>query len=126
MPVKFYLHKEGQFLNSNGRLGLRYEVGTLQEVQVSAWDIKMLKDDYVNKKCENDLSFDDCLYNALENQMIEATEGNCTVPWTRNNSRICSDQSDVDKAFNISWSRGTNQVRRMYVLCSIHIYFEGQ
>ena len=115
MPVKYYLHKEGQFLNSNGRLGLRYEVGTLQEVQVSAWDIKMLKDDYVNKKCENDLSFDDCLYNALENQMIEATEGNCTVPWTRNNSRICSDQSDVDKAFNISWSRGTNQVRRIYV-----------
>ena len=43
--------------------------------------------------------------------MLKETKDNCTVPWTKHNSRICQDPADVEKSFNISWYMGTNQVR---------------
>ena len=42
--------------------------------------------------------------------MRSSTTQNCTVPWTKNNSMICTDPEDIEKAFSISWDRGTNQV----------------
>ena len=110
LPIKFYIHKAGQFLNLNGKMPLRYSTGTRHEVQVSTWDMQLLHNAYVQRKCQNDdITFDDCLYNALEYHMRANTLTNCTVPWTRNNSQICSNPSDIETAFSISWSRGTNQ-----------------
>ena len=43
--------------------------------------------------------------------MRRNTRTGCTVPWTRDNSNICTDKDDVDKAFDISWTRGTNQMK---------------
>ena len=114
LPVRYYIHKEGQFLNLNGKVPLRHSIGTVQHVQVSTWDMHLLNDPNVNNNCQDDMfvddTFDNCLYNALEYHMVHSTKTGCTVPWTRNNSRICSDPEDVVKAFDISWRRGTNQV----------------
>ena len=97
-------------MNLNGKVPLRYSIGTVQHVQVSIWDMHLLNDPNVNNNCQDDIMFDNCLYNALEYHMIHGTKTGCTVPWTRNHSRICSDPEDVKKAFDISWRRGTNQV----------------
>merc|ERR1712012_988496 len=43
--------------------------------------------------------------------MMSQTKENCTVPWTRNNSKICTNSEDIEKAFSISWNRGTNQMK---------------
>ena len=110
MPLAYHLHKDGQFLNVNGRMSNRLKLNTKVLVQVSAWDMAMREDEPDNQ-CESDkLTFDDCLYTSLEREMRTNTKGNCTVPWTRDNSRICTDKEDIKTAFNISWTRGTNQV----------------
>ena len=110
MPLAYHLHKDGQFLNVNGRMSNRLNLNTKVRVQVSAWDMYMREDEPENQ-CESDtLTFDDCLYTTLEREMRTNTKGNCTVPWTRDNSRICTDKEDIKTAFNISWTRGTNQV----------------
>ena len=106
--MKYYLHKEGQFLDMNGRMGKRLKTGITNEVQVSAWSAAMRPEKEENNCKEHD--FDDCLYNALEREMTSQTKENCTVPWTRNNSKICTNSEDIEKAFSISWNRGTNQV----------------
>ena len=111
IPVRYYIHKEGQFLNLNGKVPLSFSLGGVQHAQISTWDMQLLNDEYVDNNCQDDDTlFDDCLYNALESRMVSATKTRCTVPWTRNNSRICSNPNDVKKAFRISWFRGTNQV----------------
>ena len=113
MSVKYYLHKEGQFLNGNGRMPFRFKRGTKQEAQISTLDMQLLHNQYVQNDCESDeKSFDDCLYKALEYHMVKNTKANCTVPWTRDNSRICSDPHDIEIAFNESWKRGVNQVKK--------------
>ena len=109
LPVKYYLHKEGQFLDMNGRLGKRVIMGAENEAQVSAWSMEVLEE-REQHNCTNAISFDDCLYQTLEKEMRSSTTQNCTVPWTKNNSMICTDPEDIEKAFSISWDRGTNQV----------------
>ena len=112
------MHKEGQFLNGNGRMPFRFKRGTRQEAQVSTWDMQLINNQYVKNDCEADEKpFDDCLYKALEYHMVKNTKANCTVPWTRDNSRICSDPNDIEEAFNESWKRGTNQVKSKKRYC---------
>ena len=53
--------------------------------------------------------FDHCMYSMLERKMRAGTSDNCTVPWVKNNSKICTKQSDVTKAFLIQISRYRNQ-----------------
>ena len=106
--MKLYLHMRGQFLNSNGRMGHKVMVGETTLMQVSVWDIKV--QDTERNNCSPDTDFDSCLYASLEEDMRLQTKDKCTVPWTRNNSRICSASDDVETAFATSWNRGTNQV----------------
>ena len=105
----YYLHKEGQFLNSNGRMAHKLNQNYQDQIEVAAWDMKMLNNP--GNDCAPDTwSFDDCLYEAVEREMRRSTRTGCTVPWTRNNSKICTDQEDIRTAFDIDGKRWTNQV----------------
>merc|ERR1711997_849959 len=41
--------------------------------------------------------------------MMNNTKSKCTVPWIRNNEKICTTPEDVNTSFWISWNHGTNQ-----------------
>ena len=97
-----------QFLDISGRMGHKVNVGERTAMQISVWDINV--QDKEKNNCSADPDFDSCLYGILEKEMALKTKDNCTVPWTRNNSRICSETEDTKSAFYISWNRGTNQV----------------
>ena len=121
MDVKVYFHGIGQFLDLSGRMGYRVYLGQHIQSQITFQDILQL--DYKNtrtgmilgvflsdkdKKCSHD-TYDMCMYNTLARVMREETNDNCTVPWILDNQNICSKDSDIDKAFWISWNRITNQ-----------------
>ena len=114
MPVLYYLHKEGQFLNSNGRMAHKLNQNYKDQIEVAAWDMEMLNNP--SNDCAPDTwSFDDCLYETLEREMRGNTGTGCTVPWTKNNSKICTTKDDIETAFDISWNRGTNQVHMFLI-----------
>ena len=50
--------------------------------------------------CKKNYNFDtECVYNRLD-AIKEHTKSNCTVPWAKNNSSICTDENDARKALN--------------------------
>ena len=121
MDAKIYLHGLGQFLDLSGRMGYRAQVGKRSQIQITFQDVVQL--DYKNtqtgtflsfflsekdKKCSHD-TYDHCMYSTLAKYMKEETRDNCTVPWILDNQNICSNNSDIQKAFWISWNRITNQ-----------------
>ena len=109
MPLTYHVHKEGQFLDVSARMRHKLRLKTKVSAQVSAWDREMINNPRNDCASESWL-FDDCLYSALEREMTLNTRTGCTVPWTRNNSKICTEDDDKMTAFDISWNRGTNQV----------------
>ena len=44
--------------------------------------------------------WDGLLYKEIDEEM-----GNCTAPWSKNNSRICNDTKSMKKAGDIYWSK---------------------
>ena len=107
MEVNYYLHKRGQFRSASGRMANLLKESSKDQVQISVWDMEML---WPQQSPRNDCApdpFDDCLYEALEREMRRNTRTGCTVPWTRNNSKICTDQEDMRTAFDIDGERWT-------------------
>ena len=54
-------------------------------------------------------NYDDCIYNMLTSEMRKNTEDNCTVPYVRDDRKICTKQKDINTTFWIAWNRVTNQ-----------------
>ena len=53
--------------------------------------------------------YDNCMYSKLYELMINKTKDHCTVPWIRNNVRICTKPEDINETFWIAYNRVTNQ-----------------
>ena len=69
-----------------------------------------------SKTCSHEF-FDDCIYNTLTRLMRENTEDNCTVPYVRDDSKICTKPKDINATFWIAWNRVTNQKKDCNVPC---------
>ena len=74
MPVIFYLHKEGQFINTSGHMSLRLSQKSSDAIQVLAWEMEMMNSPG-NNCVPDSLSFDECLNEALETEMRRNTQG---------------------------------------------------
>ena len=111
-----YLHRKGEFLNLDGRMGyVVYENDSFQS-QLTMQEIVQLPD---NKrgKCSTGV-YDNCMYSSLVHLMQSSTEDNCTVPWVLDNSNICTKEKDIDASFRIWYNHATNQKRDCAPPCS--------
>ena len=79
-------------------MGNEIRIGEKVQLQVSMKEIQQLEYKDVesmltltskDKRCSHE-TFDDCMYDIVAGVMKERTDGNCTVPWIRNNANICS------------------------------------
>ena len=109
-PSKLYVHRDGQFLDFNGRMGYKIKPNDTHQCQVTYEKVVMLS----RRRPDGTTScthcrFDDCMYGAVTDQMI--ADVGCTVPWVPQNGRVCTDPADVNASFWMHWSRITNQKR---------------
>ena len=119
IDVKIYFHGPDQFLDLSGRMGYKLYLGEIMQSQITVTDITILERN--QKKDEDDPTYkegrktcmkenyDDCIYNMLTREMRKNTEDNCTVPYVRDDSRICTKESDMNTTFWIAWNGVTNQ-----------------
>ena len=119
MDVQIYFHGPDQFLDLSGRMAYKLNLGEIMQSQITVTDITILERD--QKKDEDDPTYkegrkscmtenyDDCIYNMLTNEMRKNTEDNCTVPYVRDDRKICTKDKDINTAFWIAWNRVTNQ-----------------
>ena len=100
IDVKLYFHGPDQFLDLSGRMGYKLYKGEIMQSQITVTDITILERDVKKdendpnykkgqKTCSNEL-YDDCIYNMLARTMREDTKDNCTVPYIRDDSNICT------------------------------------
>ena len=100
IDVKLYFHGPDQFLDLSGRMGYKLYKGEIMQSQITVTDITILERDVKEDKtdpnfkkgqktCSNEL-YDDCIYNMLARTMREDTVDNCTVPYIRDDSNICT------------------------------------
>ena len=119
------MHRHGQFLDLNGRMGYKIHIGERFQVQVNYQDIRMLEKSSQKKlrfkqkseKSCTQCEYDSCMYGAVERIMRQRTIEECTAPWIRNASDICSNPDDVEAAFWVAWNRITNQKLDCAVPC---------
>ena len=106
-------------------MGHKIRIGEKVQFQVAMEEIQQLEYKDVgnaltlsskDKGCTHE-TFDDCMYEVVAAVMKEETEGNCTVPWIRNNSNICSTSKDISTAYWIGWTRITNQKKDCLLPC---------
>ena len=69
-----------------------------------------------DRGCSHEI-FDDCMYEVVASVMKERTDGNCTVPWIRNNANVCSTSKDIKTAYRIGLTRITNQKKDCLLPC---------
>ena len=107
---KLYVHAPDQFLDLSGRMGHKIFLGQKVTSQVKYTDFYQLERELPNnrKSCSYH-KYDDCMYSSLYHWMINSTKDHCTVPWIRNNNKICTKAEDINKAFMIAYNRVTNQ-----------------
>ena len=100
IDVKLYFHGPDQFLDLSGRMGYKLYKGEIMQSQITVTDITILERDVKEDKndpnykkgqktCSKEL-YDDCIYNMLARTMREDTKDNCTVPYIRDDSNICT------------------------------------
>ena len=100
IDVKLYFHGPDQFLDLSGRMGYKLYKGEIMQSQITVTDITILERDVKEDKndpnfkkgqktCSKEL-YDDCIYNMLARTMREDTADNCTVPYIRDDSNICT------------------------------------
>ena len=115
--VKIYIHAKDQFLDLSGRMGYKVHIEDKMQFQVDMEEMQQLEyKDVANalwltesdKSCSHEI-YDECMYGAVTRIMRENSKHNCTVPWVRNNSEICSTPRDINTTFWIGWNRITNQ-----------------
>ena len=81
-------------------MGYKLYKGEIMQSQITVTDITILERDVKEDKndpnfkkgqktCSNEL-YDDCIYNMLARTMREDTKDNCTVPYIRDDSNICT------------------------------------
>ena len=106
-------------------MGNEIRIGEKVQLQVSMKEIQQLEYKDVesmltltskDKRCSHE-TFDDCMYDIVAGVMKERTDGNCTVPWIRNNANICSTLKDINTAYAIGWTRITNQKKDCLIPC---------
>ena len=125
IDAKLYIHAKDQFLDLSGRMGYKVFLGKRFECQVTVQEIIQLE--YRNVKNALALSsqdkscsyqaYDECMYNRMSEVMKRNTEDKCTVPWIRNNDRICSKSNDINTTFWVAWNRITNQKKDCFPPC---------
>ena len=127
IDVKLYFHGPDQFLDLSGRMGYKLYRGEIMQSQVTVTDITLIErnleedEEDANSKegtktCTNEI-YDDCIYGMLARVMRENTEDNCTVPYVRDDSKICTKPNDINTTFWIAWNRVTNQKKDCNVPC---------
>ena len=93
---------------------------TVTDIEILEREIKQDKDDLNfkegSKTCSNE-NYDDCIYNMLARAMRENTEDNCTVPYIRDDSNICSKPNDINATFWIAWNRMLNDRKDCNIPC---------
>ena len=108
--AKIYFHTPNQFLDLSGRMGHKIFPGQKMLTQVKYVDFYQLERKLQSgeKSCMYH-DYDECMYSALYELMMNNTKSKCTVPWIRNNEKICTTPEDVNTTFWISWNHVTNQ-----------------
>ena len=93
---------------------------TVTDIQILERENKQDKDDpnfkQGSKTCSTE-NYDDCIYNMLARAMRKNTEDNCTVPYIKDNSDICTKPNDINTTFWIHWNRGLNRMNDCNIPC---------
>ena len=98
-------------------MGYKVRLGERIEFQLSVQEMKQLMYKNVknalaitskDKSCSYEI-YDDCMYSKVVDIMKKSTDSQCTVPWIRDNTNICSLPKDINTTFWIVWNRITNQ-----------------
>ena len=125
IDTKVYVHAKNQFLDLSGRMGYKVYIGERFESQVLVQEILQLEYKNVDnalalsdddKSCSHEV-YDDCMYEAVANVMKHESKDHCTVPWIRDNRKICSEPRDINTTFWIGWNRITNQEKDCLAPC---------
>ena len=93
-------------------MGYKIYPGEVTQVQVNYEDLRMVpkvKEDG-SKTCISNMTYDSCMYAALEEHMINGTEGKCVAPWVFSQRSICTLKQDINTTFWTAWNRVTNQL----------------
>ena len=125
--MKLYFHGPDQFLDLSGRMGYRLYRGETMQSQVTVSAIKLLErplphdeDDPQYREgsmtCSTEI-YDECMYGTLARDMKEKTKDNCTVPYVRDDGKICTQADDIKTAFWIHWNQVTNQKKDCNIPC---------
>ena len=94
MEVAYYIHMEDQFKNTHKWVQPRYVVnGSIYHIQLSMQEVLL---NSMGQNCIEHGNWDRFWYATTEEAM-----GSCTVPWTMNNSRICSDRTEMARVHSI-------------------------
>lgn len=105
-------------------MGYKLYRGEIMQSQITVTDIKILerelpedeKEQSVTKTCSKEV-YDDCIYGMLARVMRENTDDNCTVPYIRDDSKICTKPKDINTTFWVAWNRVTNQMKDCTIPC---------
>ena len=133
IDAKIYIHAKDQFLDFSGRMGYKVHLGERLEFQLTVQEIKQFEYKNVknalaitskDKSCSYEI-YDDCMYSKVVNIMKNSTESQCTVPWIRDNTNICSVPEDVNTTFWIAWNRITNQYKDCLGPCHATLVIMG-
>ena len=133
MNAKIYIHSKDQFLDLSGRMGYKTYLGERFECQITLNEI--IQKEYKNvknalamsskdKTCSYDI-YDDCIYEKVAKIMKDNTDQHCTVPWIRDDKRICTNSKDINTTFWIGWNRITNQEKDCLSPCHTTIVTVG-
>ena len=106
-------------------MGYKVFLGERFECQVTVQEIIQLE--YRNVKNALALSsedkscsyqaYDECMYNKVYEVMKRNTADECTVPWIKDNMKICTKSDDINTTFWIAWNRITNQKKDCFPPC---------
>ena len=105
------LHRQNQFLESSTETSLTvYKKESFRTKVVYQQFIGLVNPDRTDKTtdrkskqtCSNDINYDQCVYQTKEDMMRKATKQNCTVPFTQDNSKVCSESNDMEAALLIA------------------------
>ena len=109
--LSMILHRQNQFLDSSTETSLTlYKKQSFKTKVVYQQFIGLVNPDRTgernNKKskgtCSNNINYDNCVYQTKEDMMRKATKQNCTVPFTQDNSKVCSESNDMEAALLIA------------------------
>lgn len=106
--VKVYFHHREQYLDMNGRMGIKLKKGEQIQLQANWALFEMLEEDtLMGYNCRKDPPYDRCMYKSVTTMMKE--EANCTVPWVPDNRNICKNPKDRDLSYWKHYNSITNQ-----------------